>query len=150
MKQALILIVTVITVFVAGSKAQYPKNTFVFSISPGIIQSGVILSMEGGLWPIQGRIGVMAGGLIYDENVSTTKGKERITQIDASGRVIYKLTKIGSNHPQLVTGFATLRGLVGATYRAYTSVGQYTLIGIEPGYINRLGASVNVLITARL
>ena len=150
MKQTLLLIVTFVTGFVAGCNAQCPKNTFTFSLSPGITQSGVILSMEGGLWPIQGRVGVMAGGLIYDENVSTTKGKERITQIDASGRVIYKLTKLGSDHPQLVTAFATLRGLVGATYRAYTSIGQYTLIGIEPGYINRLGASVNVLITARL
>lgn len=130
--------------------SQCESSTFVFSLTPGLTQSGAYFSMEAGVWPIQGRLGVMAGPLMYDEKVTTTKGTEKITQVDVIARVIYKLTEAGSNHPQLVTVFATARGLLGASYRAYWSIGRTELIGIEPMYVNRLGLGVNVVFTARL
>lgn len=130
--------------------SQCDPSTFVFTLSPGITQSGAYFSMEAGIWPIEGRLGVMAGPLMYDEKVTTAKGQEKITQIDAMARVIYKLTRVGSNSPQLVTVFATARRLLGASYRAYWSIGQSELIGIEPMYVSRLGLGVNLLFTARL
>src|SRR6185369_3618376 len=93
--------------------AQCEPSTFVFSLTPGVTASGAIFSMEGGIWPIQGKIGIMAGPLMYDEKFRTEKGSEKFTQIDFSGRVIYKLTEVGCSHPQLATMFATVRGLVG-------------------------------------
>jgi hypothetical protein len=133
-----------------ASFAQCEPSTFVFTLSPGVTQSGAYLSMEGGIWPIEGRLGVMAGALMYDEKVATGKVSEKLTQMDLSGRVIYKITEVGSSHPQLVTVFATVRGLLGASYRAYWSIGETQLLGIEPMYITRLGAGVNIIFTTRL
>jgi hypothetical protein len=130
--------------------AQCESNTFVFNLTPGITQSGAFFSMEAGIWPIEGKIGAMAGPVMYDEKVATAKGTEKVTQIDFLGRGIYKLTPVGSDFPQLVTLFGTVRGLIGASYRAYWSIGQSELIGIEPVFVNRLGLGVNIIITMRL
>lgn len=130
--------------------SQCEPSTFVFSLVPGVTQSGAFFSMEGGIWPIQGKVGVMAGPLMYDEKVATDKGNEKLTQIDLSGRLICKVTEVGSDHPQLVTLFGTVRGLIGASYRAYWSIGDTQLLGIEPMYVNRLGLGVNLIFTARL
>jgi hypothetical protein len=130
--------------------AQCEPSTFVFSPSPGVTQSGAYLALEGGIWPIDGKLGVMAGALMYDEKVTHDKGTEKLTQMDLSGRVIYKLTKVGSSCPQLITAFATVRGLLGASYRAYWSIGETQLLGVEPMYVNRLGVGVNILFTTRL
>lgn len=130
--------------------AQCEPSTFVFNLTPGITQSGTFFSMEAGIWPIEGKVGVMAGPLMYDEKVATDKGTEKITQIDGIARVIYKITATGSDHPQLVTAFATVRGMIGASYRAYWSIGETEVVGIEPMYVSRLGLGVNLLFTARL
>lgn len=87
---------------------------------------------------------------MYDEKQRTGKETERVTQVDLSARLIYKLTETGSDHPQLITAFATVRGLVGGSYRAYWSISETKLLGIEPVYINRLGAGVNLIFTTRL
>jgi hypothetical protein len=130
--------------------AQCEPSTFVFSMSPGVTQSGAFFQMEGGIWPIEGKLGVMAGPFMYGENIHTAKGIENTTQLDFSGRVIYKLTRTGSNCPQLITAFATVRGLVGGSYRAYWSLGETALLGIKPMYVSRLGAGINILFTQRL
>lgn len=132
------------------SFSQCDPSTFVFSLSPGITQSGAFFAMEGGIWPIQGRVGIMAGPLMYDEKVTTAKGTDKLTQVDLSARVIYKLTEVGSSHPQFLTLFGTVRGLAGASYRAYWSLSERQLLGVEPMYVNRLGVGVNVVFTARL
>lgn len=132
------------------SFSQCDPSTFVFNLTPGVTQSGAFFSMEAGIWPIQGKLGVMAGPMMYDEKINTGKAIERLTQIDFMGRVIYKLTETGSDHPQLITAFGTVRGLVGASYRAYWSIGETQLIGVEPIYVNRLGLGVNLIFTARL
>lgn len=92
----------------------------------------------------------MAGPLMYDEKVNTGKAVEKLTQVDFIGRVIYKITEVGSSRPQLVTLIGTVRGLVGASYRAYWSIGQTQLIGFEPVWVSRLGVGVNLIFTARL
>jgi hypothetical protein len=130
--------------------AQCDPNTFVLSLVPGVTQSGAIFSMEAGIWPIRGKVGIMAGPTMYDEKISTEKGTEHITHVDLSGRLIYKITEVGSDWPQLVTLFGTVRGLLGISYRGYMSLGESALIGIEPVYVNRLGAGVNLIITMRL
>lgn len=132
------------------SFAQCERSTFVISLSPGITQSGASFAMEAGIWPIEGKVGAMAGPLMYSEKMPTEKGTETIQQIDFLGRVIYKLTPAGSDFPQVVTLFGTVRGLIGASYRAYWLIGESELIGIEPVYVNRLGVGVNILFTTRL
>lgn len=149
MKRLLLFLLSLVA-WDSKSFAQCEPSTFVFSLSPGITQSGAFFSMEGGIWPIDGKLGVMAGPMMYDEKVTHDKGTEKLTQIDLSGRVIYKLTKVGSSCPQLITAFATVRGLLGASYRAYLSIGETQLLGIEPIYVNRLGVGVNILFTTRL
>jgi hypothetical protein len=130
--------------------AQCEPSTFVFNLTPGITKSGAFFSMEAGIWPIEGRLGAMAGPLMYNEKHHTAKGIEKLTEIDLIGRAIYKLTPTGSDYPQLVTVFGTVRGMVGISYRAYISIGETQLVGIEPMYINRLGVGVTLLFTARL
>lgn len=132
------------------SFSQCDPSTIVFSLSPGVTQSGAFFSMEAGIWPIEGKLGIMAGPLMYDQKVTTAKGNEKLTQIDLLGRVIYKLTDTGSDHPQLITAFGTVRGLVGASYRAYWSIGDTQLFGVEPMWVNRLGLGVNLIFTQRL
>jgi len=132
------------------SFSQCDPSTFVFSLTPGVTQSGAFFSMEAGIWPIEGKLGVMAGPVMYDEKISTAKGMEKVTQIDLIGRVIYKVTETGSSRPQLITAFGTVRGLIGVSYRAYWSIGETQLIGIEPMYVSRLGVGVNLIFTARL
>lgn len=132
------------------SFSQCDPSTFVFSISPGVTQSGAFFSIEGGIWPIRGKLGVMAGPLMYDEKVNTAKGDERLTYVDFAARVIYKVTEVGSSHPQLLTLFGTMRGLIGVSYRAYWSVSESVLLGVEPMYVSRLGGGVNLIFTARL
>lgn len=130
--------------------AQCEPNAFVFSLSPGITKSGAILSMETGIWPIAGKVGILAGPAMYDEKHTTKEGTETVTQIDFSGRIIYKITKLGSNSPQLLTAFGSVRGMIGASYRFYFSIGETQLFGIEPFYSNKTGVGVNLLFTARL
>jgi hypothetical protein len=130
--------------------AQCDPSTFVVTLSPGVTSSGAWFGMEAGIWPIEGRLGAMAGPLMYDERIPTEKGSEKLTQIDLLGRVIYKLTHTGSDYPQVVSGFATVRGLLGVSYRAYMSIGRSEMVAIEPTWVNRLGLGVNVLITMRL
>jgi hypothetical protein len=130
--------------------AQCDPSAFVVTLSPGVTQSGAYFSMEAGIWPIDGRLGAMAGPLMYDERVPTEKGSEKLTQIDLLARVIYKLTHTGSDYPQVVSAFGTVRGLVGVSYRSYMSIGRSEMIAIEPVWVNRLGLGVNVLITMRL
>jgi hypothetical protein len=132
------------------SFAQCEPSTLAFSLTPGVTKSGAFFSMEGGIWPIKGKLGVMAGALMYDEKVTTGKSSEKLTQLDLSGRVIYKITEVGSSCPQLVTLFATVRGLLGASYRAYWSISDTQLLGIEPTYVTRLGAGINLIFTTRL
>lgn len=147
MKKLLLLLLCLCSL---ESFAQCEPSTFVFSLAPGVTQSGAFFSMEAGMWPIEGKLGIMGGPVMYDEKVATAKGSERITEIDLIGRVVYKLTPTGSYHPQLVTLFGTVRGLLGVSYRAYWSIGDTQLLGIEPMYVNRLGVGVNILFTARL
>lgn len=132
------------------SFSQCDRSAFVFSLTPGVTRSGAWFSMEAGIWPVQGRLGITAGPVMYDEKINTGKGNEKLTQIDFVGRVIYKLTEVGSDRPQLITAFGTARGLVGVSYRAYWSIGESQLVGVEPVYVSRLGVGVNLIFTARL
>lgn len=113
--------------------SQCDHSAFVFNLTPGVTRSGAWFSMEAGIWPVQGKFGATAGPVMYDEKITTAKGDEKLTQIDFIGRVIYK----------------TVRGLYGASYRAYWSIGETQLIGVEP-VVSRLGVGVNLIFTARL
>src|SRR5688500_10228358 len=101
MKHLLLILALYITV--NNASAQCDPTAFVFTLSPGITQSGACFAMEAGIWPIWGKVGVMAGPMMYDEKITTEKGAEKLTQIDFAGRVIYKLTKPNSDYPQLIT-----------------------------------------------
>lgn len=129
--------------------SQCDRSAFVFNLTPGVTRSDAWFSMEAGIWPVQGKFGAMAGPLMYDEKITAAKGAEKLTQIDFIGRVIYKITTTGSDRPQLITLFGTVRGHVGASYRAYWSIGENQLLGVEP-VVSRLGVGVNLIFTARL
>jgi hypothetical protein len=144
-------LITLLLFFFNGSSfAQCDNNAYVFSITPGITKSGAIFSMEAGIWPIAGKIGIMAGPMIYDEKYIIKDGTEKITQMDFAGRITYKLTSTGSNSPQLFTLSGSVRGMLSISYRCYFSIGERELLGIEPFYANKIGPGVNILFTARL
>lgn len=144
MKHLLLFLLTPAIAF-----SQCDRSAFVFNLTPGVTRSGAWFSMEAGIWPVQGKLGATAVPVMYDEKITTAKGAERLTQIDFIRRVIYKVTATGSDHPQLITLFGTIRGQVGASYRAYWSIGETQLLGVEP-VVSRLGVGVNLLFTARL
>lgn len=129
--------------------AQCENNAFVFSISPGYSKTGIVFGMEAGLWPA-GKVGIMAGPIMYNRQQVGKDKTETLTELDFGGRIIYKLTELGSNSPQLLTLFGTVKGMLGISCRGYVSLGENDLIGIEPFYANRVGAGVNIIFTTKL
>jgi len=131
--------------------AQCKRTAIVHSTIVGYAKSGVVLGMEAGVWPIMGKIGAMAGILMYDQKFINIKGEgESYINFDVIGRLIYKLSRTGSDNPQAFTVYGSLRGMYGASYRAYRSLGDYSLLGIEPCYSNKTGPGINFLFTTRL
>jgi len=130
--------------------AQCERNAIVFSLSPGYSKTGPSLSMEAGLWPVISRVGIMGGVAMYSQK-QVIKGKEEtFIDLDVTGRLLYKITRTGSDYPQLFTLFASIRGMYGASYRAYFSPSEDLLIGIEPTVSNKTGLGINILLTTRL
>lgn len=150
MKNLLIIVCIISTLNVCGQCDQ--KTAFVFSLAPGYSKTGFVFNMEAGLWPVAGRIGILAGPVIYSQQHQVT-GKtetETITDLDVAGRLVFKLTELGNNSPQLITVFGTARGNLGASYRGYMSVGQYNLLGIEPFYGTKTGVGIGLIFTTQL
>jgi hypothetical protein len=132
------------------SFCQCANNAIVVSISPGYAKTGVLLGMEAGLWPVAGKIGVMAGPIMYNQ-VKTDKGKtETIAQLDLTARVLYKITELGNNSPQLFTLYGSVTGMIGISYRSYVSLSEFELLGVEPFYSKRTGAGINLFYTIKL
>ena len=125
-------------------------TAFVFSLAPGYSKTGATFSMEAGLWPVAGRVGVLAGPVIYSQQRVVKGETETVTDFDLAGRLVFKLTDLGDNCPQLVTVFGTVRGNVGGSYRGYISIGRYDILGIEPFYGSKTGIGVSVIFTTRL
>jgi hypothetical protein len=125
-------------------------TAWVFSISPGYAKTGITFSMEAGLWPVDGRVGILAGPVVYSRREVVKDKTETLTDIDFAGRLIFKLTELGNNCPQLVTLYGTVRGNVGASFRGYLSLGRSDLIGIEPFYGTRSGIGFSLVFTTRL
>lgn len=148
MKKLLILLLAFVS-WDSSVFAQCENNAFVFTISPGYSKTGILFGMEAGLWPAAGKVGIMAGPIMYNRQQTEKDKTETITDMDFEGRIIYKLTALGSNSPQLLTLFGTVKGILGISYRGYVSLGENDLIGIEPFY-NRVGAGVNVIFTTKL
>jgi len=130
--------------------AQCESNAIVYTLSPGYAKTGPSLSMEAGLWPVISKVGVMGGLIMYGQETDYKGKKEVVAVLDVTGRVVYKLTKTGSNSPQVFTLFGSIRGMVGTSYRAYVSPSGDLLIGIEPFISNKTGLGVNILFTQRL
>ena len=127
-------------------------TAFVFSISPGYAKTGFTFNMEAGLWPVAGRVGVLAGPVLYSRQ-QVVKGKnetETITDLDFAGRLVFKLTELGDNSPQLLTVYGTARGNVGGSFRGYLSLGRYDMLGVEPFYGTKTGIGVSLIFTTRL
>lgn len=132
------------------SFCQCQNNAIVVSLAPGYAKTGVVFGMEAGLWPVAGKIGVLAGPTMYNR-VKTDKGKtETITQLDLTARLIYKITELGNNSPQLFTLYGSVMGMLGVSYRGYVSLSEYELLGVEPFYSRRTGPGFNVLYTMKL
>jgi hypothetical protein len=134
-----------------ATHAQCDQATaWVFSIAPGYAKTGAAFSMEAGLWPVAGKVGVLAGPAMYSRRQVVKDKTETVTEIDLAGRLVFKITDLGDNCPQLMTVFATARGNVGASYRGYISLGRSDLVGVEPFYSSRTGMGINLLFTTRL
>jgi hypothetical protein len=125
-------------------------TAWVFSISPGYAKTGITFSMEAGLWPVDGRVGVLAGPVMYSQQEVIKDKTETITDLDFTGRLIFKLTDLGDNCPQLVTLYGTVRGNLGASYRGYISLGRSDILGIEPFYGTRTGIGISLVFTTKL
>lgn len=107
--------------------------------------------MEAGLWPVAGRVGILAGPVLYSMQHQDEKGNtETITDFDVAGRLVFKLTDLGDNSPQLITMYGTARGNVGASYRGYISLGRNDLLGVEPFYGTKTGMGIGLIFTTRL
>jgi hypothetical protein len=125
-------------------------TTWVFSISPGYAKTGFTFSMEAGLWPVNRRFGIMAGPVMYSRQEVGKDRTETITDIDVTGRLVFKLTDLSDNCPQLITFFGTARGNIGASFRGYLTVGRSDIIGIEPFYGTKTGIGLSIIFTSRL
>ena len=125
-------------------------TTWVFSISPGYAKTGIVFSMEAGLWPVNSRLGIMAGPVMYSTRQVVKEKAETVTDIDLTGRLVFKLTDLGDNCPQLITLFGTVRGNFGASFRGYLSLGPSDILGIEPFYGTKTGIGVSIIFTSRL
>jgi len=130
--------------------AQCESNAIVYTISPGYFKTGPSLGMEAGLWPNANKVGVMGGFVMYGRETVNKGVKETVVDLDVTGRLVYKITPTGSDNPQMFTLYGSLRGMIGASYRVYWSLGEYSLFGIEPCYSNKTGPGVNILFTTRL
>jgi len=130
--------------------SQCQSNAIVYTLSPGYAKTGVTLGMEAGLWPVVSKIGVMGGLMMYGREMVNKGQKETFVDLDVTGRLIYKITRTGSDNPQAFTVYGSVRGMYGASYRAYWSLGEYSLLGIEPCISNKTGTGVNLLFTTRL
>ena len=130
--------------------AQCETNAIVVSIAPGYSKSGVVFNMEAGLWPVAGKLGILGGPIIYNEEMIDKGENAKVAQLDFTGRLIYKVTELGDNSPQIFTLFGTVRGTVGASNRCYFSLGRDDLLGLEPFYSNKTGMGINLLFTTKL
>ncbi|MCS3797004.1 hypothetical protein [Niastella sp. OAS944] len=149
MKSLLIAVCIICTLNVCGQCDQ--KTAFVFSLAPAYSKTGFVFNMEAGLWPVDGRVGVLAGPVLYSEQHLDAKGNtETVTDFDVAGRVVFKLTDLGNDSPQLITVYGTAHGNVGGSYRGYISIGRYDLLGIEPFYGTKTGMGVGLIFTTRL
>lgn len=149
MKSLLIAVCIISTLNVFGQCDQ--KTAFVFSLAPGYSKTGFVFNMEAGLWPVDGRLGILAGPVLYSQQHQDAKGNtETVAGFDVAARVVYKLTDLGYNSPQLITVYGTAHGNVGGSYRGYISLGRYDLLGVEPFYGTKTGIGVGLIFTTRL
>jgi hypothetical protein len=145
------ILISVLILLSIAAKAQCDQATaWVFSISPGYAKTGITFSMEAGLWPVDGRVGILAGPVMYSRREVIKDKTETITDLDFTGRLIFKITELGDNCPQLVTIYGTARGNVGGSFRGYISLGRSDIIGVEPFYGTRTGVGVSIIFTTRL
>lgn len=145
-----ILLPILILLSIAGHSQCDQATAWVFSISPGYAKTGITFGMEAGLWPVNSRIGVMAGPVMYSRQEVNKDKTETITDLDFTGRLVFKITELGDNCPQLLTLYGTVRGNLGASFRGYISLGPSDILGIEPFYGTRTGIGVNLVFTTRL
>jgi hypothetical protein len=149
MKNLLIIMCLISTVDLRGQCDQ--KTAFVFSLAPAYSKTGFVFNMEAGLWPVDSRIGILAGPVLYSQQHQDVKGNtETVTDIDVAGRLVFKLTDLGNNSPQLITVYGTARGNVGGSYRGYISIGRYDLLGVEPFYGTKTGMGIGLIFTTQL
>lgn len=148
MKKLTIPILLLISMIAHGQCDQ--ATAWVFSVSPGYAKTGFTFGMEAGLWPVASRVGILAGPVMYSRQ-QVVKGKtETITDIDFTGRLVFKITDLGDNCPQLVTLYGTARDNVGASYRGYVSIGRYDILGVGPFYSTKTGIGVSIIFTTKL
>ena len=134
-----------------GAYAQCGRaTTWVFSFAPGYAKTGITFNMEGGLWPVNSRFGVIAGPVIYSQQKVIKGITEQVTDVDFTGRVVFKLTRLDSDFPQLITLFSTVGRNLGASYRGYISLTDNHIIGIEPFYGTKTGIGVSAIFTVKL
>jgi hypothetical protein len=148
MKSTLLSVLLLLSL--AGHGQCDQATAWVFSISPGYAKTGITFGMEAGLWPVDRRVGVLAGPVMYSRQEVIKDKTETITDLDFTGRLIFKLTDLGDNCPQLVTLYGTVRGNIGASYRGYISLGRSDILGVEPFYGTRTGIGISIIFTTKL
>jgi len=148
MKKLIIPILLLAAVAVHGQCEQ--ATAWVFSLAPGYAKTGVTFGMEAGLWPVAGRMGVLAGPVMYSQQRTVKGNTETVTDLDVAAHLVFKITNLGDNSPQLFTLFGTVRGNLGASFRGYISLGPFDMLGIEPFYGTKTGIGVNAIFTSRL
>lgn len=120
----------------------------VASINAGYA-TGVVFSIEGGLWPVNARIGALAGPMVYSRQEVAKGRTETFVELDVIGRLVYRLTDLGARFPQAVTCFGTVKGVYGGSYRGYISLSEGEMLGVEAGWF-RHGPFVGITFCSKL
>lgn len=119
--------------------AQCKTINAVYSLSSGY-QSGFTISAEAGFWqvkkPFQASIGVMAYEI---ERYQMVNGKSEAYKELVGDPFIRAGMKLNNKSKAIfvISGFASLRGVIGLTCRSFYQIGPTVLAGIQFGQSNK-------------
>lgn len=155
-KSIAIMVVILATFF--NAKAQHKYNPCVRSFSPtgsvwaGVNKLGFNVGMEFGVWGVDQPFGGTLGFVISNDYVeSIIDGKTQMKKEPTLDLILRLTAKVAQNEAgtvfHMVTGYGTINGDFGGSYRLYRAIGDYVLVGLEPKYSGKYGGSCNGVLT---
>lgn len=119
--------------------AQCKTTNIIYSISSGY-QNGFAISAEAGFWQVKKSFQASIGVMAYDvEMAKTVDGKIELYKQMVADPFIRAGMKLMNKSSMIIviSGFASVRGVVGITCRSFYQIGPSTLAGIQLGQSNK-------------